>query len=90
MAVRVVGAENSSSCKYHIMIGVTKTIFILPVILLLSQSIQKVHSFAISSSNSPKRKKVSNQGKSAGGFAKKDDGKFIYVIFILSYITMQL
>ena len=55
------------------MIGVTNIIFVLPVILLLSQSIQKVHSFAISSSSSPKRRKVSNQGKSAGGFAKKDD-----------------
>jgi len=55
------------------MISVTNTIFILPVLILLSQSTHCVHSFAISSSSSPKRKKVSNQGKSAGGFAKKDD-----------------
>ena len=29
--------------------------------------------FAVSSSNSPKRKKVTNQGKAAGGFGKKAD-----------------
>lgn len=42
-------------------------------LLLITQSIYKIHSFAVSSSNSPKRKKVTNQGKAAGGFAKKDD-----------------
>lgn len=42
-------------------------------LLLITQTICKIHSFAVSSSNSPKRKKVTNQGKAAGGFAKKDD-----------------
>ena len=47
--------------------------FLISIILLLAQSIDIVSSFAISSSNSPKRKKISNQGKAAGGFGKKDD-----------------
>lgn len=41
--------------------------------LVLLSNISKASSFAVSSSKSPKRKKVSNQGKAAGGFAKKDD-----------------
>lgn len=43
------------------------------VLVLLAQSIDSVSSFAVSSSNSPKRKAISNQGKAAGGFAKKFD-----------------
>jgi len=71
------------------MIGVTNTIFILPVILLLSHSIH-VHSFAISSSSSPKRKKVTNQGKSAGGFAKKDDGKYcMRYVYLHNYAILH-
>lgn len=38
--------------------------------LLAQCSIENAHSFAVSSSSSPKRKKVTNQGKAAGGFAK--------------------
>eukprot|EP00571_Detonula_confervacea_P015672 CAMPEP_0172310220 /NCGR_PEP_ID=MMETSP1058-20130122/11357_1 /TAXON_ID=83371 /ORGANISM="Detonula confervacea, Strain CCMP 353" /LENGTH=386 /DNA_ID=CAMNT_0013022991 /DNA_START=84 /DNA_END=1244 /DNA_ORIENTATION=+ len=40
-------------------------------LVLLVQSIAIASSFAVSSSSSPKRKTVSNQGKAAGGFAKK-------------------
>ncbi|KAL7540574.1 hypothetical protein ACHAXR_010239 [Thalassiosira sp. AJA248-18] len=43
---------------------------LLLTLVLFAQSIGIAQSFAISSSNSPKRKKVSNQGKAAGGFAK--------------------
>ena len=50
----------------------TNLLFFL-VLLAAAHSIGVVSSFAISSSNSPKRKKVSNQGKAAGGFAKKSD-----------------
>jgi len=39
----------------------------------LAQTIGLASSFAISSSSSPKRKKVTNQGKAAGGFAKQAD-----------------
>mmetsp|Transcript_32347 Transcript_32347/g.59676 ORF Transcript_32347/g.59676 Transcript_32347/m.59676 type:complete len:380 (+) Transcript_32347:69-1208(+) len=45
----------------------------LLLLALLAQTIENASPFAISSSNSPKRKKVSNQGKAAGGFAKKPD-----------------
>ena len=45
----------------------------LLLLALLAQTIKNVSPFAISSSNSPKRKKVSNQGEAAGGFAKKPD-----------------
>jgi len=41
--------------------------------LIVSNGLQVVAPFAISSSNTPKRKKVTNQGKSSGGFAKSDD-----------------
>lgn len=40
-------------------------------LLLLLALLARASSFAISSSNAPKRKKISNQGKAPGGFAKK-------------------
>jgi hypothetical protein len=43
------------------------------LVLLAQCSIDTVHSFAVSSSQSPKRKQVTNQGKKAGGFAKTSD-----------------
>lgn len=43
------------------------------LVLLLAQCVDFVQSFAISSSSSPKRRKISNQGKAAGGFAKTSD-----------------
>lgn len=48
----------------------------LPCVLLVLWiycSIDSAHAFAVSSSQSPKRKQVTNQGKAAGGFGKKSD-----------------
>lgn len=50
-----------------------KTSTLLLSLAILAQSITIASSFAVSSSSSPKRKTKSNQGKAAGGFAKKDD-----------------
>lgn len=42
-------------------------------LVLLAQIFDIASSFAVSSSSSPKRKKVTNQGKAPAGFGKKDD-----------------
>lgn len=47
------------------------TCSLLTSLVLLALSLDSASSFAISSSNSPKRKTKTNQGKAAGGFAKK-------------------
>ena len=43
------------------------------LVLLTKCSTETAHAFAVSSSQSPKRKQVTNQGKAAGGFGKKSD-----------------
>jgi hypothetical protein len=45
----------------------------LLLVFLIQFSVETVHSFAVSSSQSPKRKQVTNQGKAAGGFGKSTD-----------------
>ncbi|KAL3801340.1 LOW QUALITY PROTEIN: hypothetical protein HJC23_006950 [Cyclotella cryptica] len=43
---------------------------IILLVLIAQVRVDIVHSFAVSSSQSPKRKRFTNQGKAAGGFAK--------------------
>lgn len=43
------------------------------ILCLLAQRVGVASSFALSSSNTPKRKEISNQGQAAGGFGKKND-----------------
>eukprot|EP00804_Cyclotella_cryptica_P018431 CCRYP_004268-RA/>CCRYP_004268-RA protein AED:0.58 eAED:0.42 QI:0/-1/0/1/-1/0/1/0/87 len=46
---------------------------IILLVLIAQVRVDIVHSFAVSSSQSPKRKRFTNQGKAAGGFAKTSD-----------------
>lgn len=42
-------------------------------LIAIVSSIETVNAFAVSSSQSPKRRQITNQGKAAGGFAKSND-----------------